>query len=129
MIPVDLFSLIIGMVLGATIYWLATHVDVWLDDDEKKATSHVNEKQQTFMVIITQKEKMVKTMIENRLRVIAAERYLTARKISEGTGIFEPTLSKIMNNTTTGIKYATINKLCKYLKITPNELFTYTEDK
>ena len=35
MIPVDLFSLIIGMVLGATIYWLATHVDVWLDDDNK----------------------------------------------------------------------------------------------
>jgi len=44
MIPVDLFSLIVGMVLGATIYWLATHVDVWLDDDDKKATSHVNEK-------------------------------------------------------------------------------------
>ena len=47
MIPVDLFSLIIGMVLGATIYWLATHVDVWLDksfDDEEKATSHSDEK-------------------------------------------------------------------------------------
>ena len=47
MIPVDLFSLIIGMVLGATIYWLTTHVDVWLDtsfEDDKKATSHVNEK-------------------------------------------------------------------------------------
>ena len=81
------------------------------------------------MVIIPQKEKMVKIMIENRLRVIAAERYLTARKISEDTGIFETTLSKIMNNTTKGIKYATINRLCKYLQITPNELFTYTEDK
>ena len=44
MIPVDLFSLIIGMVLGAAIYWMATHVDVWLDDDTKKATSHSNEK-------------------------------------------------------------------------------------
>lgn len=47
MIPVDLFSLIIGMVLGAVIYWLATHVDVWLDtsfEDEKKATSHNNER-------------------------------------------------------------------------------------
>ena len=47
MIPVDLFSLIIGMVLGATIYWLATHVDRWLDtsfDDTKKATSHGSER-------------------------------------------------------------------------------------
>ena len=43
MIPVDLFSLIVGMALGAGIYWLATHVDVWLDDD-KKATSHDNER-------------------------------------------------------------------------------------
>ena len=50
MIPVDLFSLIIGMVLGAGIYWMATHVDVWLDtsyEDTKKATSH-SEKQQTI---------------------------------------------------------------------------------
>ena len=47
MIPVDLFSLIIGMVLGAIIYWLATHVDRWLDTsykETKKATSHNNEK-------------------------------------------------------------------------------------
>ena len=43
MIPVDLFSLIIGMAIGAGIYWLATHTDIWLDDD-KKATSHDNEK-------------------------------------------------------------------------------------
>ena len=47
MIPVDLFSLIVGMVLGAVIYWMATHVDRWLDtsfDDTKKATSHDNER-------------------------------------------------------------------------------------
>ena len=39
MIPVDLFSLIVGMALGAGIYWMATHVDRWLDtsfEDEKK---------------------------------------------------------------------------------------------
>jgi len=47
MIPVDLFSLIVGMALGAGIYWLATHVDRWLDtsfEDGKKATSHDNER-------------------------------------------------------------------------------------
>ena len=43
MIPVDLFSLIIGMVLGAVIYWLATHTDIWVDDT-KKATSHSDER-------------------------------------------------------------------------------------
>jgi len=43
MIPVDLFSLIVGIALGAVIYWLATHVDRWLDDD-KKATSHSDER-------------------------------------------------------------------------------------
>ena len=39
MIPVDLFSLIMGMALGAVIYWLATHTDIWVDksfEDEKK---------------------------------------------------------------------------------------------
>ena len=47
MIPVDLFSLIIGMVLGAVIYWLVAHTDIWVDksfDDDKKATSHDNER-------------------------------------------------------------------------------------
>jgi len=47
MIPVDLFSLIIGMILGAVIYWLTTHTDIWIDksfDDDKKATSHDNER-------------------------------------------------------------------------------------
>lgn len=47
MIPVDLFSLIVGMALGAGIYWMTTHTDIWLDksfDDTKKATSHDNER-------------------------------------------------------------------------------------
>lgn len=31
-IPVDLGSLIIGAVVGAGVYWLATHVSTWLDE-------------------------------------------------------------------------------------------------
>lgn len=70
----------------------------------------------------------VKTMIENRLRVIAAERYLKITKISDDTGISRTTLTAMSNNTAKGITYATINTLCKYLHITPNELFIYKED-
>lgn len=68
-------------------------------------------------------------MIENRLRVIAAERYLTARKISKDTGIAESTLSKMMNNKSTMISYSALNALCNYLKITPNDFFEHKEDK
>lgn len=34
-------------------------------------------------------------------------------------------ISHMMNNETTGIKFETIEKLCKLLECTPNELFKF----
>lgn len=67
-------------------------------------------------------------MIDNRLRVILAERYLRASKVSAETGIAKSTLSKLINNKTTSFQYGTLNTLCKYLNVTPGELLVYKED-
>lgn len=43
MIPVDLFSMLVGMLVGAVSYWLITNTNKWVDksfEDEKKATTH-----------------------------------------------------------------------------------------
>ena len=36
-------------------------------------------------------------------------------------------ISHMMNNETTGIKFETIEKLCKLLECTPNELFKFKQ--
>lgn len=55
MIPVDLFSMLIGMLVGAIGYWLVTNTNIWVDktfkDDTKKATTHRHEQQQTKNII------------------------------------------------------------------------------
>ncbi len=46
MIPVDLFSMLVGMIVGAIGYWLVTNVNIWVDKsfkDTKKATTHWHE--------------------------------------------------------------------------------------
>lgn len=46
MIPVDLFSMLIGMLVGAVSYWLITNTNKWVDksfQDTKKATTHRHE--------------------------------------------------------------------------------------
>lgn len=65
-------------------------------------------------------------MIKNRLAILLTERGLKATKVSNDTGIARSTLSKISNNTSEKIDYSTINSLCKYLKITPDDFFDYT---
>lgn len=65
-------------------------------------------------------------MIRNNLSLLLAERNLKATKVSNDTGIARSTLSKIVNNTSEKIDYATINSLCNYLKITPGDFFEYS---
>ena len=63
-----------------------------------------------------------------RLRELLAERMIKITKVHEDTGISRPTLLSIYTNSSKGIQFETINKLCDYFRITPGELFVEVED-
>lgn len=68
-------------------------------------------------------------MIENRLRIILAERSLKITKVSNDTGISRTTLTALNQNRAKMIQLNTLNKLFEYLHITPTEFFEYKEDE
>lgn len=65
-------------------------------------------------------------MIINRLSVLLAERTIRANKLALETGIAQSTLTRITNNRSSQIDYDTLNKICNYFKISPNDFFDYT---
>ena len=62
-------------------------------------------------------------MIKSNLKVILAENNLRVSKVANDTGISRTTLTALSENHSKGIQLDTMNKLCKYLKILPSELF------
>ncbi|KRK48132.1 helix-turn-helix domain-containing protein [Secundilactobacillus kimchicus] len=64
-------------------------------------------------------------MIANRLSILIAERHLKASRISKDTGIARSTLNSITSNTSKMIQLETINTLCQYLNVSPNEFFEF----
>jgi len=64
-------------------------------------------------------------MIRVNLNVLLAERNMTASQLSNNTGISKTTLSSLVNNTSGGIQYDTIDKICLALGIGPNDFFDY----
>lgn len=64
-------------------------------------------------------------MIVSNLAVLLSERGLTAKKVSEDTGISRPTLTTLTQNRGNGIQYDTLNTLCNYLNVTPNDIVSY----
>lgn len=64
-------------------------------------------------------------MIKNNLRELMKEKGVTITELHNVLNISRPTLTKIANDETDGIRYDTINKLCKFFKITPNELLVF----
>lgn len=65
-------------------------------------------------------------MVDSNLAVLLAERNLKITRVSRDTGISRTTLTALCNDYTGGIKFDTLNVLCKYLKITPQEFFNYS---
>lgn len=72
------------------------------------------------------KAKEVFIMIINRLSILLVERNIKASKLSVDTGIAKSTLTKITNNNSIQIDYLTLNKICNYLKVTPDDFFDYS---
>lgn len=64
-------------------------------------------------------------MIRCNLAVLLAERNLKITKVSKDTGISRTTLTSLSNNYSQGIQFETINTLCNYLRIHPEQLISY----
>lgn len=65
-------------------------------------------------------------MIINRLSVLLAERNIRANRLAVETGIAPSTLTRINNNRSSQIDYETLNSICNFFKITPNDFFDYS---
>lgn len=64
-------------------------------------------------------------MLIPNLSVLLAERRLTISKVSADTGISRTTLTALSGRAARGIQFDTLNALCQYLRVTPNELLLY----
>lgn len=66
-------------------------------------------------------------MLQNRLRILMAERELSATELSKLIGISRNTITSIRNNKTIMIRLDTLNTLLKFFEVTPNDFFSYNE--
>lgn len=64
-------------------------------------------------------------MIRCNLSILLAERNLKITKVSNDTGISRTTLTSLNSNRAQGIQFDTINTLCTYLKINPDQLISF----
>lgn len=64
-------------------------------------------------------------MLKSNLKVLLAERDLKITQVSFDTGISRTTLTSLIFGYAKGIQFETMNTLCNYLKVTPNDLFLY----
>ena len=64
-------------------------------------------------------------MIRCNLAILLAERGLKITKVSNDTGISRTTLTSLSNNYSQGIQLETLNTLCMYLKIKPEQLLSF----
>lgn len=64
-------------------------------------------------------------MIRNNLSILLTERNLRITKVANDIGISRTTLTAISKNESKMIQVETINALCKYLRITPGDLFEF----
>ena len=64
-------------------------------------------------------------MLVNKLKVLLAERNLKIKDIVENTGLSRNTISNLVNNPSSNVSTSTLDKLCFFLKITPDDFFEY----
>jgi len=64
-------------------------------------------------------------VVQSNLAVLLAERRLKISKIAKDTGLSRTTLTALRSGTCKGIQFSTINTLCLYLKVTPEQLFKF----
>ena len=65
------------------------------------------------------------TVIISNLSSIMGQKKLKIADIMKKTGITRPTLTKLYYNDCSGITFDTLNSLCEYLNIMPNDLLLF----
>ena len=66
-------------------------------------------------------------MIKLRLNYLLQQKKMSAYKLSKLTGISTNHIGKMIHEETSLIRFDTLEKICKTLKCTPNDLFTSNE--
>jgi len=64
-------------------------------------------------------------MLRCNLSVLLAERNIKITKLSKDTGISRTTLTALSSNHSQGIQFDTLNTICNYLAVSPNDLLEY----
>jgi putative transcriptional regulator len=64
-------------------------------------------------------------MIENRLRVLCAERRISLRQLAQRAGLHETTIYRFADDRNTMISKATLAAVCEELGVTPGDVFIY----
>lgn len=67
-------------------------------------------------------------MITLKLDLIMLEQKMSLNRLSEIMKMSNVNLSNIKNGKIKGIRFSTLNELCKVLKCQPGDLLTYVED-
>ena len=67
-------------------------------------------------------------MLNNSLSAILGERRLKISKLSRETGILRSTLTNLYYQKTISISFVVLEKLCKYLNCSVNDLIEYITD-
>lgn len=65
------------------------------------------------------------TLLINRLSRLMGERRLTIQDVVRGTGLSRKTLSDLYHDQSTRIDLGTLDRLCAFLKVTPNDIFEW----
>jgi putative transcriptional regulator len=64
-----------------------------------------------------------------KLKVVMADRDISARKLAEKTGLTYGAIVKLRNETPKQVTVSTLTALCHALECTPDELMEITEDE
>lgn len=64
-------------------------------------------------------------MIRCNLSILLAERNLKISRVAHDTKISRTTLTSLASNRSQGVQLETINTLCSYLRVTPDEIISY----
>lgn len=67
-------------------------------------------------------KKGVDKMIVNKFSEILGKRKMKISDVHDATGISRPTLTALYYDKSKGIKFDTLDKLCRYLRIQPGDI-------
>ena len=68
-------------------------------------------------------------MVKVVLNKVLENKQISLYKLSKDSGVEYSTLHRILNNKTKSISFKMLDKLCKVLKCSFNDLFEFKEDK